>query len=881
MLRLVDFIVKHRKESLISLAVSIILCFWLIPLLLMFERIQNLFQSDCGINLSQGFLTKSNLFNLLPIAILPLILSALVYKKLANLWIRHRNNYTLLEIPFTIVDWIALILAFLIFENAFFSDQIWQDIKVSQNLIFIHNYLLIVIVFLLFSSWYDLFGKLGNIILRRVRAISLREEKSKEEQKITQVEKDRLYFADEPIQSKSEDVLDRGSFVKGFCGEILALPSSESFVFGLYGDWGEGKSSIINLIEEELDQETRIIPIKFDPWYFENQEGLMRSFFQSIDHALNKLYFLPSFRKMLYRYKNFLLPVPKHFGVDFGRLIAPEIPEETKNRISSLINRTGKKIVLFIDDIDRLHKNEVLLIFKLIKLSANFRNVIFVVSFDPQKIDKLLSSLNGKDFLEKIVQKPVLLPKVEQSIIDNFLDQGIETLSRTLNITPDKEFQEKLPYTYQTDLVHFFPTLRTAKRYLNSLKTSLSPIYTEVNLFDFLVLELIKVFYPEVYEDIWKNAHNYCEVKWGESRLLYRDLAFDDRNRDQRIKAHIEKTVSGKKHEHILRKLLGELFPPVKRAIEGLHVSYEGDAEYYRTNKKVAHPESFVKYFMLKIPTEELSDQFIESIIDDINTCPSTELPAKLQSLFEKLQRENQSLDFLKKLRTLRDKINNQIAESLIRTLYEKISMFSKEEKGLKGSEYNSVRLIILLLIDKKIDKAQIEPLLLEIIEKSPDNEFAVQTVLSCRSERGGKFYDIYENTDINKLHQSLSKRLTTHYIEGDKDILKEPNWPFILYQWGAYNNEGREKVNEYVFSLIGEHPEYIGKLINDSFITRWDKPVSRAEIRYDDLLRVYNVDELYRLAKQKGSEAYLTPEQKEAIDLFLSVYEQRKKEKL
>jgi len=73
-----------------------------------------------------------------------------------------------------------------------------------------------------------------------------------------------VYF-DNPIRVDDQELLGRLPFVEGLYRQIIALPLPDSFVFGLHGSWGEGKTSVLNLLQNRLArlrQSSRLFSIR-------------------------------------------------------------------------------------------------------------------------------------------------------------------------------------------------------------------------------------------------------------------------------------------------------------------------------------------------------------------------------------------------------------------------------------------------------------------------------------------------------------------------------------------------------------------------------------------------------------------------------------------
>lgn len=67
-----------------------------------------------------------------------------------------------------------------------------------------------------------------------------------------------------------------------------------------------------------------------------------------------------------------------------------------KKTISSKMSERKDKIVVFIDDLDRLDKEEIRMVMKLVRSVADFPNIIYVLCFDNEIVEHaLVSSKNN------------------------------------------------------------------------------------------------------------------------------------------------------------------------------------------------------------------------------------------------------------------------------------------------------------------------------------------------------------------------------------------------------------------------------------------------------------------------------------------------------
>lgn len=339
-----------------AVLMAIIFAFLIFPILLNLEFVKTLLSTP-----DKGFLT----------AITALILFLLVYSwgVVQNMWQRYKNTYRLPSPPIIYLNHLILfIILFICFSYLFivlFQPLRGLIISPEFTYFFIINAIFIMIWFL--SSCF--FAR-------------------KETKADTDI--DIYSLSDEPIQFVEQDLLGREKFIDNLYKEIINLPFRESFVFGLYGDWGEGKTSSINLLRNKFKANENFLIINFDPWYYRDEEAILSAFYKQIERTINQRFIFPDLRGTFARHRKLISSGLSQAGIKIDFPQSDVSLEETKQKIEGYIIQTGRKIIIFIDDIDRLQAEEILLVFKLVRLHAKFANTIFLLSFDENYVSDIL-----------------------------------------------------------------------------------------------------------------------------------------------------------------------------------------------------------------------------------------------------------------------------------------------------------------------------------------------------------------------------------------------------------------------------------------------------------------------------------------------------------
>lgn len=332
---------------------------------------------------------------------------------------------------------------------------------------------------------------------------------------------------DAPLSESGTDRLNREKLVKLVCDRIQNTANKDaSFAIGVTSEWGNGKTSFLNLIERHLDKNKRVI-IHYNPWLNSDRKSATLSFFDEMSSALKA--YDSSLSNDILKYAKMLIDSS---GGKYANLLnaclsldATPTLRERFEEINNAIKRTKLQIVVFIDDIDRLYDSEILEVLSLIRNSANFSNTIFIVAYDRNYLVAALKKVNNycpQDYLEKIFQLELPLPQYEKSVlIELLLDKLFFYFDYFESCKCDgyssyKQDKEELssivanPELFYSDGIK---NIRDVNRLVNSFLISYDLLKGEIVLSDLLNLELLRVKYPGVYELIANKADEVLERK--------------------------------------------------------------------------------------------------------------------------------------------------------------------------------------------------------------------------------------------------------------------------------------------------------------------------------------------------------------------------------
>lgn len=431
---------------------------------------------------------------------------------------------------------------------------------------------------------------------------------------------------------EEEDLFSRWDFSKRIAQVISEREDSNSIVIGLYGSWGDGKTSVLNFIEKSLEDNDDVICIKFNPWRFGNEEVLLTGLFHDIASALGKkiVYARDTIKDLVNNMApaaSAIHPIAGAVGTTVSGFISSVDIEELKKRIEKeLCEEQKKRVLVLIDDVDRLEKSEIHALFRLVKLTANFKNIAYILAFDKDIVAASLqdrypnSSGNaGEAFLEKIIQVPLHLPSIEKETLKEFCFKGVEEALSIAKISLTEQQKQEFRRDFIRAFNNSLTTPRQAKLYGNTLLFSLPILKGEVNPVDLMLIEGIRVFCPPLYDTIRQNKDVFLRRR---RRRAHSD--FNNSEEKKVLERVVEEALSSAENinKPDFLSLLCTLFPQLELVYDesSEELVYDDNVSFSRPEKwdkdqRICSENYFSRYFMHSIPEGDISNQAITSII--------------------------------------------------------------------------------------------------------------------------------------------------------------------------------------------------------------------------------------------------------------------------
>ncbi len=367
--------------------------------------------------------------------------------------------------------------------------------------------------------------------------------------------------ADRPVVNSSKDLLGFAPSAGHMAGVLLGLPGGEGFVVGIEGEWGAGKSSLLNLIEEQFrGSKVEAKVVRFLPWIISSRDVLVKELLGEIvrcalelDEAKNGLNKWGRFTRWLGYGSPFIFDkrrkqLKKIYGHYSARLVSAAkvadlfgsygagavatvgkgmvdswIKTESLSKEKQLVQRelakVDSKIFVFIDDLDRLEAAEVVEVLRLVRAVVDFPNVVFVLCYSPSIlegcINRSLGVERGFDYLEKIVQIRFSVPEPEAFDLRRMMGDSMKVVFPDVFLNEDVQsvgVRSRMAGVIDCEGQRALSTPRNVVRVLNSLRVHALPVLDNIDLADMLWLQLIRLRSPDVYAWVGRYMLEYAAM---------------------------------------------------------------------------------------------------------------------------------------------------------------------------------------------------------------------------------------------------------------------------------------------------------------------------------------------------------------------------------
>lgn len=644
-----------------------------------------------------------------------------------------------------------------------------------------------------------------------------------------------MFRPDLPISSSKEDLLARAPFARSLAEALIAYEHKESLVTAVYGPWGSGKSSVINVILERVSElskdrakEERPLVVRFNPWNYSDQNQLIGQFFRSLSVAMRRNDAGATAKKageQLDAYAEFfapltLIPDPTGLGnilavaanavlkkvgvalVAWGKLKEKDL-DKVRKELDALLEKQSRKILIVIDDIDRLNVTEIRQVFQLVKSLGDFPNTIYLLAFDHAIVSRALAQEQdgaGHEYLEKIVQVPFELPAVSVEEVHKVL---FSRLNELLGAIPSDRWDGTYwGNVFHGGLKHFFGSLRDVNRYVNALRLAYPMVAQEVNPVDFLAITALHVFEPALYQGIRDNEDLFAG-------LLDEGYGRRDSERAQ-AQSRCDEILARRVvlSDEQLKELLQRLFPKVESIYE--RMGYGSDLlASWRADGRICSPEKFPVFFRLSLPPGEIPEsEMLAAIAAASSKAAFAEVLLQHVEAGRAVRFIERFMDFTK------ERVPIEHVPNVVAALMDVGDRFPEGSEGGVIERDTSMQIMrVFYQLLKRYESQQDRfTVLRDAIDGATGSIYTLVREVGLQAQEHGERSlkgeqpEPMEKRAVGPEHLATLKAMAATKIEAwanEGRLLPHPELASILYSWREFGAEGGAKARAFVRQAI------------------------------------------------------------------------------
>ena len=781
-----------------------------------------------------------------------------------------------------------------------------------------------------------------------------------------------LFFNDIPIKRKKNDLLNRAAFVENIVEFLTHTKIKESLVVAINGEWGEGKTSVKNLIveyikddESKSESEDEKIIIEISPWKWVDSKDIRMTFMKEIHFHLNRIDSSKS-KKLAKRmekyigllklsndslnpYEHSLTLVLIFVGIfsSFLIFISGIIGDSMKEKISSFVfsgiflcpaislvlflcalsyfcssfcnkiisvldllfepvskkHSAGiykklidaendffeelrgfdKPVILAVDEIDRLNKEQTQNLFNILKANINFPNFVYLLFYQQDIVESKFHSneKNEKlaneniDYLEKIIQVSLNLPKASNESILKILNDGIKEIFKERNFWGSFErIKERWKNVFGFDnsyneekvpgISSYFKNIRVVHRFLSSLNFHIHSFVgdnaaIDVNLIDLISIEVIRLFEPEVYFQIKSNPLIFT-IRESEVESM---IGLDG----NKIKDKLQKIIKSERRENeALNRIIIQLFPNISWCMDDVDFT---DVDYSQDGYldiRINNKECFERYFVIALSDKDVPQSEIKkfiSLYDD---------KIKMTEYLRYLKGRKILNLYLSKFSAYTERISSDNIDELVAAIFDIGDELSEKASNELYSEIGYSLTIVKYALRKVEDEQERKRIIKNALEKTKSSIIPLIWIYteseSMRSTENDPELDYGLNDAEFESFKRIGLRIIERYKAGEE--LEHSNYlASILIIWHMLDEvAAKEWVGEMIKDnegLIKFFKAFMGHFGMPAMIELYFEGISKATV--ENFFQIESVEIRLREISDSGN---ISEDEREVIEAAL-----------
>lgn len=515
-----------------------------------------------------------------------------------------------------------------------------------------------------------------------------------------------------PIYRTSDDRLGRSGYVDSLLDIIRQWKGDDSQVIGIYGEWGEGKSSAINLaIEKAAKTKEPFRFVRFDPWHHIDRKNISSELFRCISGAISiwnnvslSFLFLSYACNLSIKYLSNVRGVSEALFIFVAEVFSHLTGlDYVKNSLVRRLRSHKYRIVVVIDDVDRLNREEAVELIRCIKTNGDLPNLTYLILAEEGRLAKMVQeetveTEGGRKYLEKIVQFAHPLWPIGREILTSELhrlvNRSVEKsqikgaviansdVEFCLNVCTNLRQIKRLCFEFETMLAYYKANDRGASKVDNEYILPLE-------MGDALRLAVVRLLCPEI---LPKILHFYSDWIETGSGLFYRGC--------ERPVSEIDEMLEGTSPlvAKIIRMFLEDTLGICKAVgneaqVEAIYLKKPDNGSF-----RMANAKDFKRYFnKFEVPNYVISNAERYSFLEFLKGYDGGNFRDRLLEIHKK-QTIYRAVEALHDWRSLY--VSDFSGLSMAKAVVKIMNAVSELEKGNDAKQYRSLWSAGTLLVD-------------------------------------------------------------------------------------------------------------------------------------------------------------------------------------
>lgn len=373
--------------------------------------------------------------------------------------------------------------------------------------------------------------------------------------KIDNSNKDLIFLEEKDV---NYDLLNRNKIIGDLFNSIKYCKNKEKFIISLTGKWGSGKTTILNIVKEQLNSEDFIIIDDFETWKYNNEKSLLYGMFDEIIKKIGINFSTLEIKRFV---NSCIAIVSAKTDINIGLFLLDDaIINKIKLMIGEYLEKNNKRVIFIIDNLERTNENNILVILKTISTILNIDRFIYILSYDEDEMKDIFDNKLhiNYDYMDKVVQLPLSVPNISREDINNVCTICMNNLLMHYGINRE-DIEKYIP------AIKLFnkniKDLRSFKRKVNSICNSCFFGDNYLNKLDYFLIELIRQDNIELYNDIRKNYEYYVSE---DQVTVYGYLRDGAKEFNERATKYFDKLFESELNKEY-KDMLCLIFPNVKK----------------------------------------------------------------------------------------------------------------------------------------------------------------------------------------------------------------------------------------------------------------------------------------------------------------------------